>query len=213
MKLRRYEQLTDALSAMAVRDIVEIGTWNGRRAQELADAALRANAAVTYHGFDLFELLSKEELAAELSKQPPSQAEVEATLRGYAARVGGRGRLLASRRRSFAFELHKGYTRDTLPAFRAERPDFRAQFVFIDGGHKIETIDNDWTYCSQLLSDDGVLFLDDHYGDLELAERFGCNALVDRLADDPRWDASVLPVADETAIGSVRIARVTRARG
>lgn len=212
MRLRRYEQLTAALSEMTCRDLVEIGTWNARRAQELATAALRHSDAVTYQGFDLFELLTAQELEDELSKQPPSQAEVEAALGTFAQRVSRRGRLRRRSRRSFGFELHKGYTRDTLPAFRTARPDYAAQFIFIDGGHKIETIENDWTYCSRLLDPAGALFLDDYYGDLELARSFGCNALVERLREDSHWEASVLPVVDETAIGSVQIAKVVRAR-
>lgn len=211
MKLRRYEQLSAELSRMTCRDLVEIGTWNARRAQELANAALRRNPAVTYQGFDLFELLTAEELEAELSKQPPSKAEVEATLSGFAQAVAGRGRLVSSRRRTFGFALHMGYTRETLPEFRSQHPDFRAQFIFIDGGHKIETIENDWTHCSEFLDRSGALFLDDYYGDLELARSFGCNELIARLRDEPQWDVSILPVVDETAIGDVQIAKVVRA--
>ena len=71
MKLKRYAQLTDAIRTMSVRNIVEVGTWDGRRVQELAGAALRRNPAVTYHGFDLFEALTDEEFEAELSKLRP----------------------------------------------------------------------------------------------------------------------------------------------
>lgn len=52
------------------------------------------------------------------------------------------------KRRSFKFALHEGYTRDTLPSFREANPTFRAEFVFIDGGHSIDTIANDWEHCS-----------------------------------------------------------------
>jgi hypothetical protein len=62
VKLRRYAQLTDALSRMACENVVEIGTWNGRRARELSAAALRRNPTVKYHGFDLFESLTDAEL-------------------------------------------------------------------------------------------------------------------------------------------------------
>jgi hypothetical protein len=208
VKLTRYSQLTDALASMSVRTLIEIGTWNGRRAQELVSAALQRSQAVTYHGFDLFEALTEEELEAELSKRPPSRSEVEASLRRFRRRLS----LRPWRRRRFEFELHQGYTRDTLPAFREANPELRAEFVFIDGGHKIETIANDWENCSKLVAPDGAIFLDDFYGDATLAERFGCNQLLDGLRDDPAWDVIVLPETDTfETIGSVQIARVTPA--
>jgi predicted O-methyltransferase YrrM len=120
--------------------------------------------------------------------------------------------LLPWRRGRFEFELHQGYTRDTLPAFRKANPNFTADFVFIDGGHKIETIDEDWRNCSRLVDRRGVIYLDDYYGNAELAKQFGCNVLVDRLTNDPAWDVTVLPVTDTfERIGSVQIARVAPA--
>ena len=211
MKVMRYEQLTDALSQMRVETVVEIGVWNGVRAQELAGAALRNSPSVQYQGFDLFESLTDEELEEELSKRPPSEAEVRELLDRFRARVERRGRILKSRRRSFQFELHQGYTRDTLPAFIEARPDFRADFVWLDGGHKVETIANDWGYTSRMLADDGVLYLDDYYGNDELAERFGCNQLVAQLRDDDAWEAEVLPVRDTIPdMGTIQIVRVKR---
>ena len=110
----------------------------------------------------------------------------------------------------FDFELHQGYTQDTLPAFRKKHPDFRAEFIFIDGGHKVETIASDWENCSRLVSENGAIFLDDFYGNEELAERFGCNQLIERLRMDPGWHVAVLPETDtfEALAGSVQIARV-----
>jgi Methyltransferase domain len=212
MRLQRYEQLTAALRSATRRRLVEIGVWNGKRAQELGSAALRRSRAVDYHGFDLFELLSEEELEAELSKRPPSQAEVEAELAGFARKAALRGLLMPWYGRRFAFELHRGYTHKTLPAFRRERPEFRADFVFIDGGHSIATIANDWEHCHQLTAPDGEIYLDDYYDNEELAREFGCNRLVDGLAQDPSWDVAVLPVKDTAPkIGTIQIARVRRA--
>jgi hypothetical protein len=209
VQLKRYAQLTEALANLPCQNLVEVGTWNGRRAQELVTAALRVNRAVTYHGFDLFEALTDQELEAELSKRPPSQAEVEALLRRFQRRVSLLSTLQPWRRRSFDFTLHQGYTRDTLPALRKADPDFRAQFIFIDGGHSIETILNDWENCSRFVDRHGAIFLDDFYGNVELAERFGCNKLIVQLRDDPAWDVEVLPETDLIeALGTIQIARV-----
>jgi Methyltransferase domain len=210
VKLKRYRQLTDALAGMTCSTLVEVGTWNGLRAIELARAALRRSSAVTYHGFDLFEELTDEQLEAELSKRPPPRAAVEDRLREFQERIARRGRILASRRRSFDFDLHPGDTRETLRAFREQSPGFQADFVFIDGGHKIETIENDWQQTHPLLSARGAVFLDDYYGNDALAREFGCNSLLDRLRSDPDWEVALLPERDEIpGIGPIQIARVT----
>ena len=209
MKLKRYAQLTQALSEMSCENLVEIGTWNGRRAQELSVAALRGNAAVTYQGFDLFDALTDEELEDELSKRPPSQAEVEARLRRFQRRVSIVSSLRRPwRRRSFNFRLHQGYTRETLPAFKVANPTFRAQFIFIDGGHSIETIRSDWENCGELVDVRGAIFMDDFYGNTKLAERFGCNQLIESLRDSPRWMVEILPETDTIeGLGTIQIVR------
>jgi hypothetical protein len=208
VKLERYTQLTQFLAGMACENLVEVGTWNGRRAQELVRAALRRSAAVTYHGFDLFEALTDEELEGELSKRPPSQREVEARLHRFQRRISLTSALRPWRRRNFEFALHQGHTRDTLAVFRESNPDFSAQFIFIDGGHSIETITNDWENCSELVDARGAIFLDDFYGNAELAERFGCNKLVESLRDDPAWEVAVLPKTDTIEdIGTIQIVR------
>jgi hypothetical protein len=202
---KRYDQLTAALNGMQCRTLIEVGTWNGERAKELSAAALRKNPAITYHGFDLFEALTDDELNAELSKRPPSQGEVEASLRRFQRRLAWR----PWARRSFDFELHQGYTRDTLPAFRAAHPDLRAEFIFIDGGHSIETIANDWAQSSGLVTSDGSIFLDDFYGNEQLAEEFGCNQLIAALRQEDAWEVAVLPEIDEfPEIGTIQIVRV-----
>jgi hypothetical protein len=210
MKLRRYAQLTDALSKTACENLIEVGTWNGHRAKELSSAALRRNASVRYHGFDLFEALTEVELKDEFSRRPPSQAEVDRRLGRFQRRVSILSTLRPWKRRSFSFRLYQGFTRETLPAFKAASPNFRAQFIFIDGGHSIETIRNDWEHCADLVDDSGAIFMDDFYANDELAERFGCNTLVETLKGDPRWEVVVLPESDTVeGIATIRIVRAS----
>ena len=210
MTLQRYDQLTNALAVATCRTLVEIGTWNGVRARDLVRAALRRSPRVTYHGFDLFEMLTDSELEAELSKRPPSRADVENGLRALRQRVRRGGLLTPWRKRDFDFALHQGYTRETLPAFRQEHPDFRADFIWIDGGHKVETIATDWEQCSQMVANDGAVYLDDYYGDKGLAEQFGCNQLIERLQTTSAWNVDVLPVTDVIPdLSSIQIVRVT----
>lgn len=208
---RRYAQLARAVHDRRCATLVEVGTWNGNRAKELAAAALRRASDVTYHGFDLFESLTDEDFEAEMSKRPPSQAAVEANLARFRRRLERRRLLTPWRSSSARFALHAGYTRDSLPAFRAANPDFRADFVFIDGGHSIDTIANDWEHCSAMLALDGVVFLDDFYGDDGLAQRFGCNSLIRRLSQGDEWRVEVLPVTDTfPEIGTIQIVGVRR---
>lgn len=57
-----------------------------------------------------------------------------------------------------------------------------------------------------------MIFLDDYYGNEELAERFGCNQLGRRLRDDPSWNVTVLPQVDSIEeLGTIQIAKARRA--
>ena len=198
--------------------VVEVGTWNGARAEQLAMAALSSNAHVTYHGFDLFEMQTEEDFAEELSKRPPSEATVRERLERFAAMLAGGPWRPWSRHgrgvrpwmpRSFSYELHKGYTRDTMPAF-ADEHERSVDFVFIDGGHSIETIENDWTCAARLVRVGGTIVLDDHYQNDALTDRFGCNFLRERLRLDPAWDVDVLPVVDVVPeMGGIQLLRAT----
>jgi len=210
--LLRYEQLVDHLERVPTRAIVEVGTWNGRRAQEMALAALSSSREVHYVGFDLFEALTDEDLEAELSKRPPSRGDVARDLRTLSRRLRLQSALPTAQAKRFTFELVAGYTRDSMPRFRCAHPDFRTTFAFIDGGHRVETIANDWEHCSAMLADEGTVFFDDFYEEgSKLTTSFGCNQLMAALAAGREWNVEVLPVGDQAPdIGSIRIAQVTR---
>ena len=116
-------------------------------------------------------------------------------------------------RRNVRFSLYPGDTTHTLPVFCAENPDFQAQFIFIDGGHRVETIASDWRYCSRLLSPRGVLFFDDYYINPELRREYGCNQLIDELRQDPDWRVTIFPVTDDfRGVGPVHVVQVERER-
>src|SRR4051794_24682948 len=84
---------------------------------------------IHYHGFDLFEMLTEAELVKEFSLRPPSRAEVQQRLERTGANI----------------HLHQGYSRDTLKAWRpGNGANHPIDFLFIDGGHSLETIASDW---------------------------------------------------------------------
>ena len=55
IKPNRYEQLADLIRHYKPKSILEVGTWNGGRAIEMALAAFETQDSITYYGFDLFE--------------------------------------------------------------------------------------------------------------------------------------------------------------
>src|SRR5688572_1599215 len=205
--MKRMEQLYEELAQRRCDTIVEIGTYQGKRARRMAKAAFKNNPAVAYVGFDLFELTNAEIVQSESSLWAPSRAEVEAFLDEFAREAASSP--LPWLRKKFTYELHQGFTQETLPAFCESHPGFTADFLFIDGGHSVATIANDWEYCRRLVAPDGVIFLDDYYENDDEIDRLGCNRLIDSLRDDPAWTITLMPVVDPSPRHQgIRLARV-----
>jgi hypothetical protein len=170
----RYAYVPALVEAVRPRSIVEIGTWSGHRALQMARVALRHSAEVTYHGYDLFEAASAEDDAREMNVKPHYPLEdVRALLEKFALENPG-----------FRFTLTQGDTRTSLPPTSAD-------LAFIDGGHSIETIRSDF----DRLRGSRVVLLDDWYDGPIDVERFGCNAAI---RDLPHL---VLPQGDPVAGG------------
>lgn len=164
--------------------------WNGDRAIEMAQAALIYNEKVHYTGFDLFEDATPETNAAELNaKRNWSLHDVWQKLNAFRQANPG-----------FTFELVKGNTRVTL------RGSLCADFVYIDGGHSVETIRNDYE-ATKLCP---VVVFDDYYrpdadGRCCDLTKFGANAIVDEIDG-----AEVLPSEDPLVGGGIVCVAVVR---
>ena len=160
--MNRYFRLLELVRDTKPEHIVEIGTWNGKRATEFM-----AVCNCYYTGFDLFEEASKDTDVAEMNvKNHEEMVEV-------AKRIEMTG--------LNKFSLIRGNTRETLPKW-IESEDFRPfDFAFIDGGHSEETITSDYEYIKNAISPGGIIVLDDHY-DPPL-EGFGCNHIDGELFD------------------------------
>jgi hypothetical protein len=197
---RRYINLFRTIYRRQCRRLVEIGTWNGAHAEQMvAVAAARADVrGVSYVGFDLFEDLTEDQFRQEFSKRPPPFEEVDRRLRATGADI----------------RLVRGNTRVTLPRSAALLHD--ADFVFIDGGHSVETIRSDFSAVSDAVRPGVPIILDDYYVDPgpELAG-LGCQSLVNGL-ERSRYQVEVLDPMDviERPEGPLRIrmARVQRTR-
>jgi len=161
---RRYGELLEACRQRAPRTIVEIGVHDGKRATEMINAAAiaRPPQEISYHGFDLFEGLTDELLSTELSKRPPPEEEVVERLLTTGASI----------------HLYKGYSDQTLPTFKG-----RADFVFVDGGHAVETIRSDWENVERFMNDETVVIFDDYYVKSQITDKFGCNRVVESLGN------------------------------
>jgi hypothetical protein len=194
----RYANLLRAIRERRARSLVEVGVWDGVHARQMIETAALSwpRREISYTGFDLFESLTDEQLAAEFSKRPPPLAVVRARLEATGAAV----------------RLVPGDTRTTLheaaPALAG------TDLVYLDGGHAVETIASDWSAIERFASDRTTIILDDYYEDPapELAG-FGCQSLVDSL-DRARWDVELLEPVDSflQPWGTLRIrfARVRR---
>ena len=156
---------------------MEIGTWNGDRAEQMIEAAKKFWPAseITYYGFDLFEEMTEETLEKEFSKLPPSLEEIREKLEKTGARIN----------------LFRGNTPEVLPKAVHSLP--KMDFIFIDGGHSIETITNDWSYAGQLMHKNSIVIFDDYYFD---KNDIGAKAVVEKI-DRNKFDVKILPIRDQ----------------
>ena len=173
----RYLQLIQAVRKKQPSSILEIGTWNGQRALEMLQEAPCAK----YYGFDLFENADATTDAEEFNvKRHHRLEEVTRLLKGFDA------------------QLWKGNTRQTLPLFEE-----KVDFVWIDGGHSLETIRSDWENVKRVLEPDAWVFFDDYYTGPIDTDKMGCNKIVQELSH------MVLPMTDPVMGGGwVQMVRV-----
>lgn len=173
----RYDQLLKLVREKQPTAIAEIGTWNGTRAQEMLNLCPTAK----YYGFDLFE-----EATPETDRE-----EMNVKAHHYMERI-------LDKLTGFDVQLYKGNTRDTLKNFNEP-----VDFVWLDGGHSVETVQSDWDNIKRCLTPDAVVLFDDYYtGPIDIG-KFGCNKIVWNLKHE------VLPDRDPVAGGGwVQIVRV-----
>jgi predicted O-methyltransferase YrrM len=198
---QRYAAVTQTIRSMRAKSILEVGTWNGERALAMAAAAFDGTSKVTYIGFDLFERMTADKSKAEFNaKAPTPEAQVRAKLETFRSKHPG-----------FSFLLYKGDTRETIPKFLSQARPTSIDFVWLDGGHSVETVASDWESCRRAVRAGGMVLLDDFYSNVEPAflKKFGCNTLVNRLTSEG-CKIAILPTKDPVVGGGlVQIVRVS----
>ncbi|MHA1756048.1 MAG: hypothetical protein ACTSVV_04705 [Promethearchaeota archaeon] len=80
LKLRasRYYNLIKVIYKTKAKNIIEIGTFDGRHAFHMIKVAMLFHkfCEINYYGFDLFEDLTDKDLKNEFSKKPPKMNQV-----------------------------------------------------------------------------------------------------------------------------------------
>jgi hypothetical protein len=192
--IHRYAYLIDLYSHRRPRSIVEIGVWRGNRAVQFLQAGVNLER---YVGFDLFD-----DLSSALATQEKMGLCTATRLEDIQARIQQ-----AQRNGHPTVELIAGRTDETMPEYASRNgPEF--DFIYIDGGHSLETIRNDWTYSEKLLAPDGMIVFDDYYPN-ETSR--GAKPLVDELVRDDRFAVRFFPMIEDN-LGDLQItmASVTR---
>lgn len=161
--MSRYNELLDLIDQYKPQTICEIGVWNGQNAIRMIHQAQKHNQNIEYIGFDLFEDANSDTDACEFNVKGHNQLRaVEAEIRAACPGV--------------SVMLIKGNTRDTLS------DGMTRDFVFLDGGHSVDTIASDYGR----VKNSNVVVLDDFYtpddsGNFPDIEKYGCNSLVAKL--------------------------------
>jgi hypothetical protein len=190
---KRYDRLFEIIDRYKCHRIMEIGTYDGEHAKQMIETAKKHFPAneVEYYGFDLFELLDEHKLKEELSKKPPPYHIVKRKLEETGAKIF----------------LFKGDTREVLPRVVNTLPTM--DFIFIDGGHSLKTIESDWRYAQAVMGPNTIVVFDDYWNRFDA----GCKALIDAL-DRANFDVEILPPKDrflkEDGFLEINLAKVTR---
>lgn len=179
-KPTRYKHLYKAVHRNKSKRIMEIGVYHGFNSKLMIETALieHPKSEVEYYGFDLFEMMNDSDFAKEYSKHPDTMAALKDSLSKTGVKIN----------------LYKGYTNDTLPKFveDCKKQGITMDFIFIDGGHHFETIENDWKYCKELMNENTIVIFDDYFTDASPSiGDVGCQKLIGEL-DKNKYDVKVL---------------------
>ena len=195
----RYVTLIEEVAKRKPKTILEIGTHCGNSAIHMVNEAkkyigrndIRRNDDVFYYGFDIFDWGDKDFMDAEFNGKKSAKLG-KTKLRLDKAEINNK--------------LIVGDTNNTLKKFS---PDRFIDFVFIDGGHSVETIASDWGYIKHLMDRETVVIFDDYY---ENRDDFGCKNLIDSLEKDDGYNVERLDPLEIVKKNDIhlRLAKVTR---
>lgn len=170
MSIQRYGLVKELVKQYKAKTLMEIGVYKGIRSLDMIQGAIEAGAKpeeVKYYGFDLFkEGMTKELFENEMAKMPLSEKEITDKLSPTGACI----------------YLFQGNTKTTLPVFVkvAHRNEIFPDFIFIDGGHSVETVTSDWENVRKIMHHGTIVLFDDYFLNASHSH-LGCRCVVDKL--------------------------------
>jgi len=175
----RYGHMLALFRQHNPRNMIEIGVWRGDRTVHFISSG---NALKKYVGFDLFEGMNNDKYQQESMGHcvPHAKEMVMARIHPIAIQRGCKVELIA------------GKTEETLPEFVGQNAG-QFDFIYIDGGHSLETVANDWEFSKQLLAPRGLAIFDDYY--LNDDSR-GAKPLIDALLHDRNYRVRFFPMTE-----------------
>jgi len=186
--MNRYNFIFDIIDQSHPSVIIDIGVWNGKRSSEIISRSLKYKNVI-YYGFDLWEDQTSDEWMSEFTS-PKKQSSYQEALDNIKSIQG-----------NFLYHLIKGNTRETLKDFYISNLDF----VFIDGGHSLDTIKSDWLNIKKIMNKNTIVIFDDYWHNRNDA---GCKSLVDSLSSDNQYRIDILGL-DKMKLYDISLAKVT----
>jgi len=192
----RYQNLFKEIMSIKPKTILEVGTHTGKQAERMVNSAIGFNREITYLGFDLFDDMTPD------VKQKEIHHKADVGINGATQVLDA----LKRKHKGFNYKLYKGNTLETLPLFVDEYKG-KVDFVFIDGGHSLDTIANDWRNIKKVMHEKTVVLFDDYYvGD----STKGCMREILRINKESDYKATLFPETDSHGEFQIKIAKVVR---
>ena len=177
---RHYKGLFEAIKEIVPANILEIGTSSGQTAIGMIRVAGKFSEEdqIAYYGIDLFESGKPSQWEQEFTGGyvPPAKADVEARLRNETA----------------ADITLVAIDSNDLPRSPPESWP-KMDLVFIDGGHRVETVASDWKFAQTLMHDKTIVVFDDVFEELSF---IGAKITVDAI-DRSKYDVKISNEVDD----------------
>lgn len=188
-----YKPMFDYLGEHACTNIMEIGTYNGENAVGMIKTTPAMERHISYYGFDLF-----------MREHDTTLENTEVTT-GYHKNPGiERVQQYIAQSTSATIRLYQGDSKLTIPKEAQGLPIM--DFIYIDGGHSIDTIRADFRNIAPLCDKNTVIFLDDCFMD---APNIGCLFLYNEL-DRTKWRVERFSEEDRYGMGRDRLLAVRK---
>jgi predicted O-methyltransferase YrrM len=167
---KHYKRLFDVIGENDIKHILEIGTSSGETAIAMIKKAgeTKNEEDIHYYGIDLFENATDEQLEEEFSGNYGKNKLEDVKTK------------LETRTKA---HIHLNET--NLP---------KMDIIYIDGGHSIKTIDEDWKMAQKLMHINTVVVLDDYFSEMGF---IGAKQTVNNIKKNITYDVEISTEIDD----------------